>query len=81
MQVFKVLTIIKVKVICIQSESGLHQPMKAKVGNVCPYAGNIFTVKNNLHLYVKKGFFLHETNFFYFLGDDFFDLAFIHLKD
>jgi hypothetical protein len=32
MQVFKVLTIIKVEVICIQSESGLHQPMKAKVG-------------------------------------------------
>jgi hypothetical protein len=32
MQVFKVLTIIKNLVICIQSESGLHQPMKAKVG-------------------------------------------------
>ncbi len=32
MQVFKLLTIIKVQVICIQSESGLHQPMKAKVG-------------------------------------------------
>ncbi len=37
MQVFKVLTIIKVKLICIQSESGLQQPMKAKVGLTMMY--------------------------------------------
>jgi hypothetical protein len=68
MQVFKVLTIIKVEVICIQSESGLRQPMKAKVGLTCernPTITERFMLdqlpRGFLLLYVAQSYLLKGT--------------------
>jgi hypothetical protein len=73
MQVFKVLTIIKVKVICIQSESGLHQPMKAKVGlTICKTIKQISkeegktlmsSFKNSPDACYRKGLWKMEKHF------------------